>query len=68
MESSQQPSKKMWLSGGARRILKKKENSIKGNSSILTFLQPPVSKSVELDEEDNTYFSVSVQGNYVIFN
>jgi len=36
MESSQLPLKKIRLSGGARKMLKQKEKSIKGNRSILS--------------------------------
>lgn len=46
MESSQQPLKKIRLSGGARKLLKQKEKSIKGNRSILSFIQPPVSETI----------------------
>jgi len=76
MESSQQPLKKIRLSGGARIILKQKEKSIKGNRSILSFIQSPVSetvisnlKSVELEDSSSQIESTSTQGNYmVVFN
>jgi len=76
MESSQQPLKKIRLSGGARKILKQKEKSIKGNRSILSFIQSPVSetvisslKSVELADSSSQIESTSTQGNYmVVFN
>lgn len=35
----QPPTKKTGLSGGSRRILKEKEKSVKGNKSILSFVQ-----------------------------
>lgn len=35
----QPPTKKTRLSGGARRIMKEKEKSVKGNKSILSFVQ-----------------------------
>jgi hypothetical protein len=35
----QPPTKKPRLSGGARRIMKEKEKSVKGNKSILSFVQ-----------------------------
>ncbi|KAL4091709.1 hypothetical protein QTP88_026360 [Uroleucon formosanum] len=69
MESSQQPLKKIRLSGGARKILKQKEKSIKGNRSILSFIQSPVSetvisnsKSVELEDSSSQIESTSTQG------
>jgi len=76
MESSQQPLKKIRLSGGARKILKQKEKSIKRNRSILSFIQSPVSetvisnlKSVELEDSSSQIESTSTQGNYmVVFN
>lgn len=77
MESSQ-PLKKIRLSGGARKLLKQKEKSIKGNKSILSFIQSPVSetvisnsnsKSVELEYNSSQIESTSTQGNYkVVFN
>lgn len=76
MESSQQPLKKIRLSGGARKMLKQKEKSIKGNRSILSFIQSPVSetvisnsKSVEFEDSSYQIESTSTQGNYmVVFN
>ncbi|KAL4153437.1 hypothetical protein QTP88_001270 [Uroleucon formosanum] len=69
MESSQQPLKKIRLSGGARKILKQKEKSIKGNRSIFSFIQSPVSetvisnsKSVELEDSSSQIESTSTQG------
>jgi len=68
MESSQQPLKKIRLSGGARKMLKQKEKSIKGNRSILSFIQSPVSetiisKSVEFEDSSYQIESTSTQGN-----
>lgn len=68
MESSQQPLKKIRLSGGARKMLKQKEKSIKGNRSILSFIQSPVSetiisKSVEFGDSSYQIESTSTQGN-----
>ncbi|XP_025419683.1 uncharacterized protein LOC112690005 [Sipha flava] len=69
MESSQQPMKKIRLSGGARKMLKQKEKSIKGNRSILSFIQSPVSetvisnsKSVEFEDSSYQLESTSTQG------
>ena len=39
-ELCQPPKKKARLSGGARRLIKEKEKSVKGNKSILSFVQP----------------------------
>jgi len=76
MESSQQPLKKIRLSGGARKMLKQKEKSIKGNRSILSFIQSPVSetvisnsKSVKFEDSSYQIESTSTQGNYMaVFN
>ena len=76
MESSQQPLKKIRLSGGARKMLKQKEKSIKGNRSILSFIQSPVSETVisnsnSVEFEDSSYQleSTSIQGNCMaVFN
>lgn len=41
-ELCQPPKKKSCPSGGARRLMKEKEKSVKGNKSILSFVQSSI--------------------------
>jgi len=70
MESSQQPLKKIRLSGGARKMLKQKEKSIKGNRSILSFIQSPVSETVisnskSVEFEDSSFYDTNLTYIYI---
>jgi len=52
------PSKKIRLSGGARRLIKEKEKAVKGNRSIVSFLKSNTSQQPSLgyncrENEDN---------------